>query len=251
MNDFSGKVALITGAGKGFGRVIAVAFAVHGARVAVNDITPINLNQTVAEIRANQGQVRDYVADVASKMAVQAMINQILDEWGQIDILVNCATVNPNVSILEMDEWDWRRTLDVNLTGTFFSMQSIGRVMRQQGGGVIVNVASIPENSQGAKGRAAYTASNMGLFGLTRASASEFAAYNIRINAIGLGIIEKGVNVNSLEDAESVQSWMANRNIEGSIETQEVAGMVLHLCSSSSRDISGKIFQIEKRGSYT
>ena len=136
--QFSDKVILITGAGKEIGRKIALAFAAQGAVIAANDLTPINLDDTVVEIRSSGGTCKDDVFDIAKRMPVKAMVDQIKNDWGRIDILVNCASFEPRASILEMDEWDWQRAIDVNLTGAFLLMQSVGNVMRDQGGVSIV-----------------------------------------------------------------------------------------------------------------
>ncbi|MFH1909261.1 MAG: SDR family NAD(P)-dependent oxidoreductase [Chloroflexota bacterium] len=195
MGDFTDKVVLVTGAGKGTGRAIAEAFAARGALVAANDVTPINLDETVAGITASGGRVRAYVEDVAKKMPVQTLVNAVQDEWGRIDILVNCAEVEPRASLLEMDDWDWQRTLDVNLTGTCLLLQTVGRVMRAQGGGVMVNLgarAKAPDRVGAAQKRAAYLASKAGLVALTEQAAGELAADNIRVYLVAPG---KGENV--------------------------------------------------------
>ena len=140
MADFKGKVVLITGAGKGSGRKLAEAFARQGATVAANDISPINIEEAVEEIRAQGGDARAYVDDIAKKVGAQALIKQVEDDLGRIDILVNHAAVEPRSPLLDMDEWDWHRVLDVNLTGAFLVTQSVGRVMREQGGGIIINL---------------------------------------------------------------------------------------------------------------
>src|SRR5574341_759193 len=103
MSEFEGKVVLVTGAGRGIGRAIAEAFAARGARVAANDITPVNLDETVRRITAAGGSCKGFVFDVAAKMPVQAMIEEIRDAWERIDILVNNAGVEPHASILEID----------------------------------------------------------------------------------------------------------------------------------------------------
>ncbi len=191
MNDksFSQKVVLVTGAGRGAGRAIAEAFAAQGAQVAANDISPINVDAVVEEIRSRGGVAMACVDDVAKKVSVQAMINTVTDAWGRIDILVNAANVEPHVALLDMDEWDWHRTLDVNLTGAFLLMQSVGRVMRTQGGGVMVNIAPIA-GREGMPDRAAYVASKVGLAGLARQVASELSAHNIRVHAVCTGLPE-------------------------------------------------------------
>ena len=114
---------------------------------------------------ASGGQVKAYVEDIAKKMPVQTLLNAVLDDFGRIDILVNCAEVEPQKSVLEMDEWDWQRTLDVNLNGAFLLTQSTGRIMKEKGGGVIVHVG---ERAKGPEKRAAYFTSKAGLAALVR-----------------------------------------------------------------------------------
>jgi len=189
MGHFSGRVALVSGAGKGAGRAIAEALAASGAFVAANDVSPVNLDVVVAAIQAGGGQARAFVEDVAKKVAVQAMINQVTDAWGRLDILVNCANVEPRYPLLELDEWDWHRTLGVNLTGAFLLMQSAGRVMREAGSGVIVNVAPIAGRA-GMPDRSAYVASKVGLVGLTRQAATELAPHGIRVYGVVTGLPE-------------------------------------------------------------
>jgi NAD(P)-dependent dehydrogenase (short-subunit alcohol dehydrogenase family) len=179
IRHLTGKVVLVTGAGRGTGRRVAEAFADQGARVAANDISPVNLDETVAHIRASSGQVRAYVEDIAKKMPVQALLNAVLDDLGRIDILVNCAEVEPLKSVLEMDDWDWQRSMDVNLNGAFLLTQSVGRIMKEQGGGVIVHVG---ERARGAEKRIAYFTSKAGLAAMTAQAAYELSEYGIRIH---------------------------------------------------------------------
>ena len=176
MGDFKDKVVLVTGAGKGAGRAVAEAFAAREAILAVNDVSPVNLDETVKHIREAGGRVKDYVEDVAKKMPVQTLLNQVLDDLGRIDVLVNCAEVEPVHALLDMDEWDWQRTLDVNLSGAFLLTQSLGRIMREKGGGVIVHVG---ERAKGPEQRAAYFASKAGLAALSALAAVELADYGI------------------------------------------------------------------------
>jgi NAD(P)-dependent dehydrogenase (short-subunit alcohol dehydrogenase family) len=178
MADFSGKIVLITGAGKGTGRGVAKAFADRGASLAVNDVSPVNLDETAALIMAAGGQVKAYVEDIAKKMPVQTLLNAVLDDFGRIDILVNCAEVEPQKSVLEMDDWDWQRTLDVNLNGAFLLTQSVGRIMQAKNGGIIVHVG---ERAKGPEKRAAYFTSKAGLAALSALAAYEFSEYGIRV----------------------------------------------------------------------
>ena len=179
MSNFTGKVILVTGAGKGSGRLAAVTFAAKGATVAVNDVSPVNLDETVATILAAGGRVKDYVEDISKKMPVQTLLNQVLDDFGRIDILVNCAEVEPTFSVLEMDDWDWQRTLDVNLTGVFLLTQSVGRIMKEKGGGIIVHM---DKHAKGPERRAAYFASKAGAAALVKTAADEFASFGVRVH---------------------------------------------------------------------
>ena len=189
MKLFADKVVLITGAGKGAGRKLATAFAQHGAVVAANDISPINVENLVEEIQGQGGNARAYIDDVAKKVGAQALVKQVEDDFGCIDILVNHAAVEPRSALLDMDEWDWHRTLDVNLTGPFLMTQSVGRVMREQGGGVIINLIT-PDSGVTEAGRdesplrAAFLASMAGLETFSQQAARELAPYGIQVHAV-------------------------------------------------------------------
>lgn len=181
--DFKDKVVLIAGAGRGFGRELALAFAEHGAIVAANDISPVNVEGLIQEINAGGGQAKAYIEDVAKKVGVQALVKGVEDDFGRIDILINHASVKPHSLILDMDEWDWHRVLDVNLTGAFLMTQSVGRVMREQGGGVIINsVAEASRNEDPMQ--AAFCASMAGLEAFSGQAARELAPHGIIVHAV-------------------------------------------------------------------
>jgi len=181
MNDLKDKIILITGAGKGSGRLLAKAFAEHGAIVAANDISPINVEEIVDHINAKGGRSKAYIEDVAKKVGAQYLVKQVEDDFGHIDILVNHAAVEPHIPLLDMDEWDWHRIMDVNLTGAFLMIQSVGRVMREQGSGVIINLITRPDSEVN---EAAFVASMNGLEGLTRAAARELNPYGIHVYTV-------------------------------------------------------------------
>ncbi|MCZ2126804.1 MAG: SDR family NAD(P)-dependent oxidoreductase [Anaerolineales bacterium] len=165
------KVILISGAGKGIGRQLAEEAAARGAIVAANDISPINVEEVVERICAKGGRARAYVEDVAKKVGAQAVVKSVEDDFGGVDVLVNHAAVAPSSPLLNMDEWDWHRVLDVNLTGAFLLAQTAGRVMREKGSGVIVNL--IAGNAERSKEAGAYFISKAGLDELTRQLARE------------------------------------------------------------------------------
>lgn len=179
------KVVLITGAGKGAGKKLAEAFAERGAMVAANDISPINMEEVVNGIIARGGKARAYVEDVAKKVGAQAVVNHVEDDFGTIDILVNHAAVEPHGPLLKMDEWDWHRTLDVNLTGAFLMIQSVGRVMIAKGGGVILNlVTGAGEGADAKREAAAYFASKAGLAELSIQADRELNPHGVRVVAV-------------------------------------------------------------------
>ena len=175
-----GKVVLITGAGKGSGRLLAQALAEHGAYVAANDISPVNVELLVEQIQAKGTKAKAYIEDVAKKLGAQYIIKQVEDDFGRLDILINHASVEPHVPILDIDEWDWHRVLDVNLTGAFLMTQSAGRVMREQGSGVIINLISVAM----AEHEATFIASMNGLKGFTRQAARELSPFGIQVHAV-------------------------------------------------------------------
>jgi NAD(P)-dependent dehydrogenase (short-subunit alcohol dehydrogenase family) len=220
--DYEGKVVLITGAGKGKGRALAEAFSKRGAFVAANDVSPINLDELVDQ---GGGKIKAYTDDIAKKVAIQSIINQVEDDLGRIDILINHAAVEPKSPVLEMDEWDWHRALDVNLTGTFLAMQSVGRVMKVQGSGVIINLISADTaQMEGTRNKAAYLASMYGLIALTRTAAVELSPFGIHVHAVGSGLMEF-------------------RRAEPAAPSDAIEA-VLYLCESS---LTGQIINVEER----
>ena len=190
MNKLRNKVVLITGAGKGSGRYLAQAFAERGAIVAANDISPINVEEVVDQIVAKGGHAKAYIDDIAKKVAAQNIVKQVEDDFGRIDILINHAAVQPHIPLLDMDEWDWHRVLDVNLTGAFLMIQSVGRVMRAKGSGVIINLITGPvrderkARAEPGRSEAAFIASMSGLAGLTHQAARELSPYGIQVRAV-------------------------------------------------------------------
>ena len=176
------KVVLISGAGKGAGAALARTLAYKGARVAANDISPVNVVEVVNDIVRNGGNAQAFIADIAKKVAVQALLKEVEETYGGIDVLINHAAVKPTESLLNMDEWDWQRTLDVNLTGAFLMTQSMGRMMRERGGGTIINIVDPVDGEEKMKG--AYFSSMAGLMELTRQTERELSQLGIRVHLV-------------------------------------------------------------------
>ena len=182
MIDLKDKVVLITGAGKGRGRALAEAFAGRGAMIAANDISPINVEEVVNRINHQGGRAKAYIEDVAKKLGAQHIIKQVEDDFGRLDILIHHAAVEPHIPLLDMDEWDWHRVLDVNLTGAFLVTQSAGRVMREKGSGAIVFLITGPTHDE--KSEAAFMTSMEVLRGLARQAARELDPHGIHVYTV-------------------------------------------------------------------
>lgn len=190
MPDLNEKVFLITGAGRGSGRSLCLSLAARGATIAANDLSPLNVDEVIRQVSTSgRGKARAYLHDVAKKVAVQALVNQAQDDLGRIDVLINNANVQHPAGLLDMDEWDLHRVFEVNTIGAFLSMQAVGRVMREQGGGVIINLLGDLQNSP-KNLPPAYLASRLAVAGLTRQAAPELAAHNIRIYGLACGLDE-------------------------------------------------------------
>ena len=243
--ELTGKVALVTGAGRGIGRAITLGLARAGACVAANDVDPATAEQTAAALAAEGFDVAPFPADVADQPAVKAMLAAVLARWGRLDILVNNAGVEPHGSLLDFPLADWQRTLDVNLTGPFLTSQAAARAMKDQGGGVIVNISSIAGRAAGLRHRAAYVASKTGLIGFTRECAREFAAYNIRVNAVCPGVIITEMTAHLRQNEQMMKKWMEDIPQARLGEPDDVVGLVVFLCTDAARYITGQAINVD------
>ncbi len=245
MGEFSDEVVLITGAGRGLGRELALAFASLGAALAVNDINPISLDETVSLVRQAGGVARPYIFDIAKRMPIEGLLAQVQDHFGQLDVLVNHAAVRPDAALLEMDEWEFHRTLDVNLGGPFFTMQLAGRSMREKGRGSIVNLVSFPGEMQFTQGHAALSASLAGVLALTQPAARELAPHHVRVNAVCCGLpLMAGVSV-AATDPPGLPGWVASHPKIQAGDHPEVSCLVLFLCTQEAESLTGQIFTVD------
>jgi 3-oxoacyl-[acyl-carrier protein] reductase len=181
------KTALITGASRAPGPDLARTLAARGWRVALNDLNPFVLDQLVQEITEAGGLAHAHFADIAQKLALQTILNDLEDAWGPMDVLINNTRVMPTMPLLDMDEWDWRRVLDVNLTGAFLLTQVVGRIMRAQGGGTIIHLLHPDEDA----GHAAYAATQAGLEGMVRVAEKELGEVGVKVHRIRVDELSK------------------------------------------------------------
>lgn len=240
-NRLAGKVALITGAGGGIGKATAMLFAREGAVVAVNDIHSETVEVVVTSIRGEGGQALAAVADVTNSGQVREMFSSIAVQHGGIDILVNNAFAAFNdVSLVDLREEDWDRTLNVCLKGPFLCAQQAIPQMREQGGGSIVWMSSV--NALFGVSEPAYTTSKGGLISLARLVAAEFGRWNIRSNVICPGTIGTETCLNYWQQFPTGFERLKEMYPMGRIgKPEEIAQCALYLASDDSSFVTGAV----------
>jgi 3-oxoacyl-[acyl-carrier protein] reductase len=240
-----GKVALVTGASSGIGRIIALKMAAEGAKVAVNYIDIANIKAdaeaVVKEITDKGGVAAAFAADVSKEDSVEAMIKEIEDKLGTVDILVNNAGITQDGLIMRMKVEQWERVLDINLKGAFICTKAALKGMMKKRYGKIVNIASVVGFS-GNAGQANYSASKAGLVGLTKTSAQELASRGIRVNAVAPGFIRTAMTDGLPKDV--VDAMLAKISLGELGEADDVANAVMFLASSASDYITGQTIHV-------
>lgn len=239
--NFAGKAAIVTGATAGVGKAIVQAFATAGASVAINDLNPDRIASLTNDLTTQGLQAVGIHADISNRFQAAALIEQARDAFGPVHFLVNAAGVFKAEPIRKIDEWDWRRQIEVNLTGTFFCMQLMSRVMADEGGGVIINIASTAGHPNPIAQGAGYVASKAGIIGMTKQAAHELAPYNVRINAVCPG----NINEPDMPTPDAPVNAMQRAGTP-----EEVADVVLFLCSDAARFITGQAINVDGGESY-
>ena len=236
-----GKRALVTGAGRGIGKAIALLLAREGADVAVSDIAVDPARETVKEIESLGGKALAIEGNVADRDGAEKMVEKVVEEFGGIDILVNNAGITRDALLLRMKEEDWDAVMDVNLKGTFNCTKAAVRFMSRQKSGKIVNIASIV-GLMGNAGQANYAASKAGVIGFTKTVAREFASRGININAVAPGFIATAMTDAIPEKARNELISAIPMGRLGSAE--DVAEAVLFLVSGASDYITGQVISV-------
>ncbi len=243
-----GRVAVITGAASGIGRATAILFAAEGAAVLAADVQDDAGAQTVATIRAAAGRAEFVHADVSRSEDVRRMVRAAVEGFGRLDVLFNNAGVAIFKGVVETDEAEWDHVLGVNLRGAYLGIKYAAAEMRRQGGGAIINTASV-HGMRTTAGIAAYAASKHGVIGLTRAAALDLAPHNIRVNCIQPGAIETPImraNLRAVGDEEDEFRKISAAEPMGRVGTaQEIARMALFLASDDASFITGAAFAVD------
>ncbi|PSJ57486.1 glucose 1-dehydrogenase [Kumtagia ephedrae] len=244
--DFTGKVALVTGASAGMGLATARAFAEAGAAVVLADIRQ-EAAATAAEALIAEGHRAIAVpCDTSDDAQVAAMVERTVAEFGQLDFAFNNAGIMAEVAPLaDGSRENWDRVIGVNLRGVWSCMQHELRQMQKQGGGAIVNNASVG-GTKGDPGVSPYTASKHGVIGLTRTSALEYVKHNIRVNAVNPGVIATQIARDVVENDDAAYAEMVAKVPLGRAgSSEEIASAVLWLCSPSASYVVGQAFTID------
>ena len=243
MFSLTGKVALVTGASRGIGRAIAIAFARGGASVAMNYAgNEAAANEALALVQqAGAAKAKLYRFDVADPAACAAAVESVLADLGGLHVLVNNAGIALDQLVMRMKDEDWNRTLQVNLTGNFNLIRAVSRPMMKARGGAIVNVTSVI-GEMGNAGQAAYAAAKAGQIGLTKAVARELASRNIRVNAVAPGYVETDMTAGLAEAAKAKMMEMIPLARLGAAE--DVANAVAFLASDQASYVTGEVLRV-------
>jgi 3-oxoacyl-[acyl-carrier protein] reductase len=243
MLDFTGKVALVTGASRGIGRAIAVTLAKGGASVALNYAgNEAAAAEALALVQqAGAPRAKLYRFDVADPAACAAAVDAVIAELGGLHVLVNNAGIAVDQLVMRVKDEDWNRQLQVNLTGAFNLIRAATRPMMKQRGGAIVNLTSVV-GEMGNAGQAAYAATKAGLIGLTKSVARELASRNIRVNAVAPGYVDTDMTAALPEAAKTkMRELIPLARLGGA---QDVANAVAFLASEAASYVTGETLRV-------
>lgn len=245
--NLEGRVAIVTGARRGMGRTHCFALADAGAKVIVSDINNSESELVVDEIRERGGEACAIECDISKKEEVDNLIKKTKEIYERIDILVNNAGVVDFKNFFDIQEEDWDRILNINLKGYFFCSQAVAEVMKEGGGGSIVNIGSIAmgQNGVGFPNTVPYVSSKGGIAGMTEAMAVDLATYNIRVNLIAPGVIETPMIDIIKENEEATKQIISRLPLKRLGKPEEVSTVVLFLASDASSYMTGSVINVD------
>ncbi len=244
-HSLEGKVALIAGASRGIGRACALAFAEAGADVVVSSRKLPDLEKVADEIKSRGRKGLAVASHIAKPEESQNLVEKVKSEFGRIDILMNNAGTNPYFGdIIDAEEWAWDITMNVNLKGQFLLSQLVAKVMREKGGGSIINTASISGFNPG-KNEGIYSITKAALIMMTRVMAKEWGQYNIRVNALAPGLIKTRLS-EALWKEPALSEAAVQRIPLGRLgEPEDLAGAALYLASDAGRFTTGETIVVD------
>lgn len=237
------RVAIITGAAAGIGESAARLFAREGARLVLVDVDAAGLNLLTAELEAASTVVLEIVGDVSSADLCKSVIDRTMSNFGRLDVLFNNAGIVFNGSLVDCTEEDWQKTMDVNLKSMYLLCRGAVPIMRNQGGGSIINMSSVA-GPTGVANRGAYSVSKAGVIGLTRSLAMDFVKEAIRVNCICPGTVDtpslRQRIANSPDPERARKAFLARQPTGRWCRPEEVAALALFLASDDSRYMTGQ-----------
>jgi 3-oxoacyl-[acyl-carrier protein] reductase len=242
MKQLENQIAVVTGAGRGIGRAIALKFAAEGADVVCISRTQENSEKVAGEVRALGRKAWAFAVDVSEANAVNAAAEKILSEAGRVDILVNNAGITRDGLLMRMNDADWDVVLDTNLKGTFLVTKAFTRAFVKQRSGRIINVASII-GLIGNAGQANYAASKAGLIGFTQSVARELGSRGITVNALAPGFIE--TDMTAVLSAELKTELLKKIPLNSLGQPEDIAHAALFLASPAARYITGQVLTVD------
>ncbi len=238
-----GRVAVVTGGGRGIGKGIAWKLAAAGAGVIVSDIDMAQAQLTTDEIRQRHKKVMAAQVDVSQEESIAELIKKVLDGFGKVDILINNAGIMFRTRLMDISSDEWERILQVNLTGPFLCTKAVIPLMKKKGFGRIVNISSSAGRSVSTLGGVHYTASKAGLLGLTRAVAKEVAPFGITVNAVCPGLIDTQMARETTTQQE-LEYFLDSFPIKRLGTPEEIGDLVVFLCSENASYITGACLDI-------
>ncbi len=242
--DLSQKLAVVTGGTSGIGRALSLGLADAGADVVATARRQQQVDETAAEIEARGRKTLRVASDVGERESMEKLLAAVLERFGKVDILVNCAGIIKRTPTLDLPEAEWTHILNVNLTGTLRACQIFGRKMLERGYGRIVNIASL--NSFVALSEvAAYAASKAGVASLTRSLAVEWSKKGVTVNAVAPGVFRTDLNAQLLDSTPRGQELLMRTPMGRFGKTEELIGAVVYLASDSASFVTGQILVVD------
>jgi 2-dehydro-3-deoxy-D-gluconate 5-dehydrogenase len=242
--NLENKVAVVTGGNRGLGRAFALALAKAGADIVIVGRNEEKNNEVAAEVRKYGRTANSFSTDLRDIPAINKMVEDVVQQFGKLDIFVNNAGVSHTLLALDISEEDWDQVMDLNVKSLFFCSQAAAKVMKEQGYGKIINLASVV-GAVGDIGIAPYTASKAAVINLTRSLALEWARHGIQVNAIGPAYIETDMNSRELSNPHVRSKIVGKTPMKRLGEPDELAGAVILLASDASSFITGQTIYVD------